>query len=292
MDRILRGVSKNARFFIADTTEIVREASAIHKCTPGGIAAFGRFLTAGILMGSTLKGEDLLTLKTDTDGPVGQMLLTVNSKGHIKGYMQNPGAVLPEDHQGKVTAAEFVGKGTLKVIKDMGLKEPYIGISEVNTGDLAQDLTLYYYTSEQVPSVISLGLSFDKEGNIEYAGGFMIQLLPFADEFFIGSLEAKIQAMRTFTELRRGGMDLERIIKLIYEDMLDESAERLVEDYHILEEKKVAYVCDCSRERMKNAVITLGKEEIDSIIEERGSVDVECHFCGKIHSFKAEDFDE
>lgn len=289
MDRIVRGVSKNARFFVTDTTEIVREALVMHECTPGAIYAFGKFLTAGIIMGATLKGEDVLTLRTDTDGLVGQMLLTVNAGGDIKGYIQNPGAqylTVKEDNK----ATDFVGTGALRVIKDMGLKDPYVGISDMTTGDIAQDIAYYYYTSEQVPSVISLGVSLDKEGNVKHAGGFMIQLLPGADEDFITKLEEKLKAMRSFTELRAGGMDLERIVKLIYEDMEDEKGEALVEEYQILEEKSVQYKCNCSRDKFYSGVITLGKKEIDEIIDEHGSLDVECHFCNKIYKFGKDDF--
>ena len=289
MDRMIRGVSKNARFILVDSTDLVREANKIHNCTPGAITTFGRFLTAGILIGATVKGDDLLTLRTETDGLVGQMLLTVNSKGDIKGYLESPGAGIENSD---VKISEFLGTGILRVIKDMGLKEPYIGMSEMNSGDLAQDLAYYYYTSEQTPSVVILGVSFDETGDIEYAGGYMIQLLPDCDDFFIDKLEEKIKAIRTFTELRKGGMDLERIIKLIYEDMdiEDGEGEFLVEEYKILEEKSIQYSCNCSREKMFDKVIVIGKEEIENITSEKGSLDVECHFCGEKYKFIEEDF--
>lgn len=292
MDRIIRGISKNARFFLVDSTEIVRAASEIHKCTPGAISAFGRFLTAGIIMGATLKGEDKLTLRTETDGLVGKMLLTVDGSGDIKGYMQNPGAVLSTVQSSYGTLKDFIGKGTLNVIKDMGLKDPYVGIAEMNTGDIANDLAYYYYTSEQVPSVISLGVSFTKEGEIDFAGGYMVQLLPDADDDFITKLEEKIKMIKSFTELRKGGMDLERILKLIYEDITDETHEKLIENYQILEEKKIKYACNCSKEKFYNGVITLGKQEIENILDENGELSVECHFCGKTYSFKNDDFKE
>ncbi|MGL6064981.1 MAG: Hsp33 family molecular chaperone HslO [Fusobacteriaceae bacterium] len=288
MDRIIRGISENARFIIADTTEIVKKSSEIHSCTPGAVAGFGRFLTAGVLMGATLKGEDILSLRTETDGLLGQMLLTVNSKGNIKGYLENPGATLSAERES--TISTFIGKGVLRVIKDMGLKKPYIGVSEMNSGDIAQDIAYYYYTSEQIPTVISLGVSFDKEGNIAYAGGYMIQILPNANEDFIKKLENKISIMKSFTELRRGGMELERIINLIYEDIDDESGEKNIEPYKILEEKKITYACNCSREKMHDGVIAIGEKEIDDIIAEKGLVNVECHFCGKNYSFEKIDF--
>lgn len=289
MDRIIRGISRNARFFVTDTTEIVREALIMHECTPGAIYTFGKFLTAGIIMGATLKGEDILTLRTETDGLVGQMLLTVNSTGDIKGYLQNPGAqYLQVSAEHKVS--DFLGTGALRVIKDMGLKDPYMGISDMTTGDLAQDLAYYYHVSEQLASVISLGVSVDKEGKIVSAGGYMIQLLPDAEEGFIDKLEEKIKAMRGFSELRQGGMDLERILHLIYEDMADEKGEKLIEEYEVLEEKRVQYKCNCSKDKFHDGIVTLGKKEIDEIIHEKGSLDVECHFCRKIYSFETEDF--
>ncbi|MGL5122901.1 MAG: Hsp33 family molecular chaperone HslO [Fusobacteriaceae bacterium] len=290
MDRMIRGISENARFIVADTTEIVKKSSEIHSCTPGAVAGFGRFLTAGILMGATLKGEDILSLRTETEGLLGQMLLTVNSKGEIKGYLENPGATLSAERESNLST--FIGKGILRVIKDMGLKKPYIGISEMNNGDIAQDIAYYYYTSEQIPTVISLGVSFDKEGNIINAGGYMIQILPNAAEEFIEKLENKISIMKNFTALRRGGMDLERIINLIYEDIDDESGKKKIESYKILEEKKIVYTCNCSKEKMHDGIIAIGEKEIDEIISEKGVINVECHFCGKNYSFEKIDFKE
>lgn len=290
MDKMLRGISKNARFFIVDTTEIVKRANEIHKCTPGAIATFGRFLTAGVIMGATLKGEDLLTLRTSTDGVVGKMLLTADSKGNIKGYLENPGAVLPAVQESYGKLSDFVGKGSLNVIKDMGLKEPYVGFSEMNSGDIANDIAYYYSVSEQIPSVISLGVSFTKDGEIASAGGYMIQLLPDAEDSFITSLEEKIKIMKNFTELRAGGMDLRRIAKLIYEDISDETHTKLIENYEILEEKPVQYFCNCSKEKFYSGVISLGKKEIMEILEEEGSLPVECHFCGTVYDFTKDDF--
>lgn len=292
MDRMIRGLSKNARFFVVDTTETVKEAERIHQCTPGVISTFGRFSTAGIIMGATLKGEDILTLRTSTDGLVGSMLLTVNSQGDIKGYLENPGAVIPVGQESYGTLKDFIGTGSLTVIKDMGLKEPYTGFSKMDSGDIANDIAYYYYTSEQVPSVISLGVSFTPEGEIAYAGGYMIQLMPDADDEFIDFLEEKVKMMRTFTELRQGGMDLERILKLIYEDTSDENHGRLIENYTILEEKKIQYSCNCKRDKFYEGVITLGKTELNKIIEEEGKLEVNCHFCGKKYVFNKEDFTE
>lgn len=219
MSKIIRGVSKNARFFLVDSTNIVQEALDIHKCSPTAIDAFGRLLTAGVMMGSTLKGKDLLTLRTDTDGPLDNMVVTADSDGGVKGYVSNPLADVVLTDNGKSNVGALIGKGMLRIIKDMGLKEPYVGMSPIDSGEIAQDLAYYFFNSDQTPTVIALGVKLKDEKTVACAGGYMIQLLPGAEECFIGALEEKIQAIRPMTELMMGGMDLKRILKLLYEDM-------------------------------------------------------------------------
>ena len=292
--RIIRGVSKNARFFVINSTDVVQKALEIHKCSPTAIAGFGRFLTAGLIMGASLKGDDKLSLITDTDGPVNNMVVTADANGHIKGYLSNPQADLPlKPIVNQPDVANLIGKGSLRVIKDMGLKEPYCGLSEIQTGEIATDIAYYYVTSEQTPTVIALGVDLQDEKTVRSAGGYMVQLFPGADEKFIDLLEAKIKAIRNVTELFKGGMDLERIVKLLYEDMSDETYEKLVEDYEILEEREVSYYCDCNKEKYYKGLITLGKEEILNLLEELdGTIETECHFCGKKYQFTKEDFKE
>ena len=290
MSKLIRGVSKNARFFLVDTTDIVQEALNIHKCSPTCIDAFGRLLTAGVMMGSTLKGNDVLTLRTDTDGLLNNMVVTATSDGGVKGYVSNPLADVPLKDNGKSNVGELVGKGTMKIIKDMGLKEPYVGISTVDSGEIAQDLAYYFYNSEQTPTVIALGVKLKDEKTVACAGGYMLQLLPDAEDEFITALENKIQAIRPMTELMMGGMDLERILKLLYEDMNSEDNEKLVEDYEILEEKEVSYKCGCNKEKFYKGLITLGKDELNKIFAEEEKIEAECHFCGKRYEFKKEDF--
>lgn len=292
--RIIRGVSKNARFFVVNSTDVVQKALDIHKCSPTAIAGFGRFLTAGLIMGASLKGNDMLSLITDTDGPVNNMVVTADANGHIKGYLSNPQADLPlKPIVNQPDVANLIGKGSLRVIKDMGLKEPYVGLSEIQTGEIATDIAYYYVTSEQTPTVIALGVDLKDEHTVRSAGGYMVQLFPGADENFIDLLEAKIKAIRNVTELFKGGMDLERIVKLLYEDMSDESYEKLVEDYEILEEKEVSYHCDCNKDKYYKGLITLGKEEILNLLEElNGTIETECHFCGKKYQFTKDDFKE
>ena len=292
--RIIRGVSKNARFFVINSTDVVQKALEIHKCSPTAIAGFGRFLTAGLIMGASLKGDDKLSLITDTDGPVNNMVVTADANGHIKGYLSNPQADLPlKPIVNQPDVANLIGKGSLRVIKDMGLKEPYCGLSEIQTGEIATDIAYYYVTSEQTPTVIALGVDLQDEKTVRSAGGYMVQLFPGADEKFIDLLEAKIKAIRNVTELFKGGMDLERIVKLLYEDMSDETYQKLVEDYEILEEREVSYYCDCNKEKYYKGLITLGKEEILDLLEElNGTIETECHFCGKKYQFTKEDFKE
>lgn len=292
--RIIRGVSKNARFFVINSTDVVQKALEIHKCSPTAIAGFGRFLTAGLIMGASLKGDDKLSLITDTDGPVNNMVVTADANGHIKGYLSNPQADLPlKPIVNQPDVANLIGKGSLRVIKDMGLKEPYCGLSEIQTGEIATDIAYYYVTSEQTPTVIALGVDLQDEKTVRSAGGYMVQLFPGADEKFIDLLEAKIKAIRNVTELFKGGMDLERIVKLLYEDMSDETYQKLVEDYEILEEREVSYYCDCNKEKYYKGLITLGKEEILNLLKElNGTIETECHFCGKKYQFTKEDFKE
>uniref|UniRef100_A0A6A7GD79 Hsp33 family molecular chaperone n=2 Tax=Hirondellea gigas TaxID=1518452 RepID=A0A6A7GD79_9CRUS len=285
MGKLLRGSSKNARFFIVDTKDIVQEALDIHKCSPTAIKAFGRLLTGAVMMGETLKGNDLLTLRTNTDGLLNQMLVTTDANGGVKGYLSNSEVDL-EIKDGEVPkVGDLVGKGTLTVIKDMGLKEPYVGISQMVSGEIGEDIAYYYYTSEQIPSVVVLGVSLGSDMRVKNAGGYMIQLLPNASESFIAKLEAKIKVMRPMTELLAGGMSLKGIAKLIYDDMDSKDELRLVEDYNVYEEKKVSYKCNCSKDKFYKGLITINKDELKEIFTEKPELEVECHFCMKKYSF-------
>lgn len=291
MSRLIRGISKNARFVLVDTKDIVQEALNIHRCSPTVISAFGRLLSAGVMMGATLKGNDVLTLRTMTDGLLSSMVVTVDKDG-VKGYVSNPEVDLPAKENGQPNVQELVGKGTLNVIKDLGLKDPYVGVSTIESGEIAYDIAYYYVTSEQTPTVIALGVDLENETTVRSAGGYMIQLLPDAEESFIVELEKKIEAIRNVTELFKGGMDLERILHLLYEDMNDETHEKLIEPYEILDSKEIKYNCNCDREKFYKGIITLGKEQLEEILAERGEVEAECHFCGKRYSFKREDLGE
>ena len=285
MGKLLRGSSKNARFFIVETKDIVQKALDIHKCSPTAIKAFGRLLTGAVMMGETLKGDDLLTLRTNTDGLLKQMLVTTDANGNVKGYLSDPEVDL-ELKVGEVPkVGDLVGKGTLTVIKDMGLKEPYVGVSQIVNGEIGEDIAYYYYTSEQTPSVVVLGVSLGPDMRVKNAGGYMIQLLPEASENFIAKLEAKIKVMRPMTELLAGGMNLKRIAKLIYEDIDSKNDLALIEDYSVYEEKKISYKCNCNKNKFYKGLMTIDKKELEEIFIEKPELEVECHFCRKKYSF-------
>ncbi len=281
MGRLIRGTSKNARFFIADTTDIVQEAAAIHKYDKYSIEIFGKFCTLAVLMGATLKGEDKLTIRTDTEGYIKNIVVNSDASGNIKGYLVNTDA----------ENVEHLGKGMMRIIKDMGLKEPYVAITDIDYTNLPNDISAFFYNSEQVPTVISIAGQCTNDGKILCAGAFMVQLLPNADESFITKLEQKVQAIRPMNELMLGGMTLEQIANLLYDDM-DTEDDSLVEEFEILENKEVRYQCDCNSDRFYRGILTLGKDDLKHIFEKEKEIEAECQFCGKRYKFLEKDFEE
>lgn len=281
MGRLIRGTSKNARFFIADTTDIVQEAAAIHKYDKYSMEVFGKFCTLAVLMGATLKGEDKLTIRTDTEGYIKNIVVNSDASGNIKGYLVNTDA----------ENVEHLGKGMMRIIKDMGLKEPYVAITDIDYTNLPNDISAFFYNSEQVPTVISIAGQCTNDGKILCAGAFMVQLLPNADESFITKLEQKVQAIRPMNELMLGGMTLEQIANLLYDDM-DTEDDSLVEEFEILENKEVRYQCDCNSDRFYRGILTLGKDDLKHIFEEEKEIEAECQFCGKRYKFLEKDFEE
>ena len=281
MGRLIRGTSKNARFFIADTTDIVQEAAAIHKYDKYSMEVFGKFCTLAVLMGATLKGEDKLTIRTDTEGYIKNIVVNSDASGNIKGYLANTDA----------ENVEHLGKGMMRIIKDMGLKEPYVAITDIDYTNLPNDISAFFYNSEQVPTVISIAGQCTNDGKILCAGAFMVQLLPNADESFITKLEQKVQAIRPMNELMLGGMTLEQIANLLYDDM-DTKDDSLVEEFEILENKEVRYQCDCNSDRFYRGILTLGKDDLKHIFEEEKEIEAECQFCGKRYKFLEKDFEE
>lgn len=280
-DVLTKGITKDGFFKISAvvSTESVEAARKFHNTSPTATAALGRLLTAGLLMGGELKEDKAkLTLQLKGDGPIGTVFAAANSKGEVKGYVGNPMADLPLKSNGKLDVGGAIGKGTLCVIKDLCLKEPYIGQVAIQTGEVGDDLAYYFMQSEQVPSVVALGVLVDRDYSVKCAGGFIIQVMPECDDKSLTMLENSISGLTSVTDMLLQGMNGEDIIKYVM----------LGFDTDILGSSEVGYVCDCSRERMERAIISLGKTEIDAIIREQGEAEIVCSFCNSAYKFDAE----
>jgi molecular chaperone Hsp33 len=283
-DSILRGIiGGNAmRFFVACTRDAVNEANEIHKTTPVAAAALGRLLTASAMMGCMMKNDsDLLTLMIRGDGPIGGIVATSDSNCRIKGYAYQPDAVLPLKPNGKLDVSGAIGAGTLSVIKDTGLKEPYFSQIELISGEIAEDLTHYFATSEQTPSSVALGVLVDRNRTIKQAGGFILQSLPTASAEAIDEAEKNILSMPPITSLLSSGSSQEDIIRLI--------AGKL--NYEITDSLPVSYWCNCSRNRVEKALASLGAKGVTDIMREDGQAEMHCHFCGKNYHFSINDLE-
>ena len=277
-DYMVRATAANAqiRAFACTTRETVETARASHNTSPVVTAALGRLLTAGAMMGSMLKGkEDLLTLQVTGDGPMGGMTVTADSMGGVKGYANEPQVILPANSQGKLDVGGAVGSGILRVIRDMGLKDPYVGQTALQTGEIAEDLTYYFATSEQVPSSVGLGVLMEKDNTVKQAGGFIVQLMPFAEEETIQKLESNLSKIRSVTSLLDEGVTPEGLLELVLEGM----------DFQFLETRDVKFACNCSKERVEKALISIGREEIGNMIADGETIEVKCHFCNKGYHF-------
>ncbi|KHO62876.1 heat shock protein Hsp33 [Thermoanaerobacter sp. YS13] len=274
-DYIVRATAYNNKILAitAFSTQTVQKAKEIHDLTPTTCAALGRTLTAVAMMRVMMKGEkDKVTLVIKGDGPIGNIIAVSNYPGIVKGYVGNPKVDLPLSEKGKLDVGKAVGKnGYVTVIKDIGLKEPYIGTVELQTGKIGEDIAYYFYASEQVPSAVGVGVLVGKEGNVLASGGFIIELLPNIEEKIVAKLEEALRNISSVTELLRNGYLPEDILNHILGGM----------GLNILERVDLRYECDCSQERFETAIIALGKEEIEKLISEGQSVEAVCHFCGK-----------
>lgn len=259
--------------FAALSKETVEKIKNMHSLTPTCTAALGRSITAASMMGIMQKGgEDTLTLTINGGGPIGKIIVVANNKGIVKGYVDNPGVDLPLNEKGKLDVGGAVGKnGFVTVIKDIGLKEPYIGQVEIQTGEIAEDITYYFSVSEQVPSAVGLGVLVDTNGQVLSSGGFIIQLMPDVDEIAIEKIEAALKSMPYTTELLKDGYSPEDILKYILKDF----------ELNIIEKIDLKFKCNCSKERFERAIVSLGKKEIQRFIKEKEPVEAVCHFCGK-----------
>lgn len=281
-DYIIRATAANAqiRAFAATTRDLVEKARSIHNTSPVATAGLGRMLTAASMMGATMKGEkDILTLIAKGDGPLGAITVTADSSSNVKGYVNNPSFVNPPNFFGKFDVGGAIGNGTLTVIKDIGLKEPYSGQVALITGEIAEDLTYYYATSEQIPTSVALGVLMNKENTVKQAGGFIIQLMPFADEKIIDKLEANISEITSITSLLDEGMSPEDILNKVLKDM----------DVEITDKIPTAYSCNCSKERVTKAIASIGKKDIQEMIDENKDIEVNCHFCNTNYIFTPDD---
>lgn len=281
-DHIVRATAANGqiRAFAADTRDVVETARQAHDLSPVMTAALGRLLTAGAMMGVTLKGEDdLLTLKINGSGPAKGLTVTADAKANVKGYALVPDVMLPPNDKGKLDVSGALGIGVLSVIKDMGLKDPYVGQVELKTGEIAEDLTYYFATSEQVPSAVGLGVLMNKDNTVRQAGGFILQLMPFADEKLIDALEEKLRDMPSVTALLEEGRSPEDLITYLLGDFEPE----------ILETYPTAFVCNCDKIRVEKALIAVGKKDLDEMIADGKPIEVKCQFCNKAYTFSVEE---
>lgn len=279
MSYILRGTSKNhgIRIFAADTTSMVEEARRLHNTSPVASAALGRALTASSIMGIMMKGDnDKLTLSINGKGPLGTIVCVADSKGTVKGYVSNPLVDIPNRADGKLDVGSAVGiNGLVTIIKDMGMKEPYTGQYPLVNGEIAEDLTAYYAYSEQQPSAIALGVLVDVDYSIKAAGGFIVQLMPEAEEKDIDILEKNLSQITSVSHLIDEGKTPEDLINLVLKDL----------EPMIYEKIPVSYKCDCSRERIEKALISIGKKDLDEIIKEDKLAEISCHFCNTVYHF-------
>ena len=274
-DYIVRASAANnqIRAFAATSKNLIEHARTIHNTSPIATAALGRLLTAGAMMGVMMKGDkDLLTLQIKGNGPIGGVTVTANSKGTVKGYVYNPQIMLPANPQGKLDVGGAIGEGMLTVIKDLGLKEPYVGQTNLVSGEIAEDLTYYYATSEQVPSSVALGVLMNKDNTVRCGGGFILQLMPFAEDEVISKLEEKISGLKGITGLLDKGMTPEMILDYLLGDL----------GMEILEKYPTGFECNCSKERVEKAVISIGKKDISEMIDDNKPIEVNCHFAMNI----------
>ena len=281
-DYIIRSTAADGqiRAFAATTRGLVEQARSAHNTSPVATAALGRLLTAGAMMGVMMKGEkDLLTLRIEGDGPIEGLTVTADSAGNVKGYAFNPSVMLPPNAKGKLDVGGALGVGVLSVIKDIGMKEPYVGQTILVSGEIAEDLTYYYATSEQTPSSVALGVLMNKDNTVRQAGGFIIQLLPGASDEIIDKLEKKLGEMEPVTSLQDSAMTPEMILDSIIGEF----------GLEILEEMPARFYCNCGKERVEKALISIGKKEIQDMIDDGKTIEVNCHFCNKNYAFTVDE---
>jgi len=282
-DYIVRATAANSqiRAFAITSRELVEKARAAHNTSPVATAALGRLLTAGSMMGIMMKGDkDILTLQIKAGGPLGGITVTADYKGNVKGYVKNPEVIIPANSKGKLDVATAVGVGFMNVIKDMGLKEPYVGQTVLQTSEIAEDLTYYFATSEQVPSSVGLGVLMEHDNTVKQAGGFIVQLMPFAEDEVISKLEESLKEITSVTKLLDEGMTPEMILEKILGGF---------EDLEILDTILTQFACNCNKERIEKAIISIGKKDIKEMIDDGEDIEVNCHFCNTHYKFTVDE---
>ena len=281
-DYIVRATAANSqiRAFAATTRDLTEHARAAHNTSPVATAALGRLLTAGSMMGVMMKGEkDLLTLQVKAGGPLEGITVTADSKGNVKGYVGNPNVILHANDKGKLDVAGAVGVGFMNVIKDMGLKEPYVGQTVLQTSEIAEDLTYYFATSEQVPSSVGLGVLMEKDNTVTQAGCFIIHLMPFTEESVISQLEENLKDVTSVTTMLEEGHTPESLLKTLLKGF----------DIEINETIPTQFYCNCDKDRVEKALISVGRKELQEMIDEGKEIEMNCHFCNRNYTFSVEE---
>lgn len=284
-DYIVRAMAANhqIRAFAALTKETVETARKAHNTSPVATAALGRLLTGGAMMGVMMKGEkDILTLQIRGNGPINGITVTADSKGRVKGYVGNPNVIIPANAKGKLDVSGAVGAGFMNIIKDLGLKEPYQGQIALQTGEIAEDLTYYFATSEQVPSAVGLGVLMNKDNTVRTAGGFIVQLMPFAEEETIARLEENIAKISSVTTLLDQGHTPESLLEQVLDGF----------DLEISDTVPTEFYCNCSKARVERALISIGRKDLNEMIQEGKPIELNCHFCNTNYEFSVEDLKE
>ena len=271
------------RAFAVTSKELVEEAKNRHGTCPIMTAALGRLLSAGVMMGSMMKGEkDLLTLQIQGDGPGGGLTVTADASGHVKGYPHVAVIDLPVNDQGKLNVGGAMGNGTLRVIKDLGLKEPYIGQAALQTGEIAEDLTYYFAVSEQVPASVGLGVLMNKDNTVRQAGGFIIQLMPFVEDEVIEKLENNLKSLEPVTTMLDRGFTPERMLEEVLQGF----------EVTVNDTMPVSFYCNCSKERVTKALISIGADKMQEMIDDGEPVSINCHFCNTDYTFEIDELKE
>ena len=284
-DYIIRGMAANhqVRFFAAYSKNLVEEARKHHDTSPVATAALGRLLTAGAMMGTMCKNDsDVITIQIKCSGPIGGLVVTADAKANVKGYVYNKDVMLPPSKAGKLDVGKALDLGVLTVIKDLGLKEPYSGQTHLVSGEIAEDLTYYFATSEQIPTSVALGVLMNKDNTVRQAGGFIIQMMPFADEEVIAALEDRLKDFSSVTTHLDAGETPEDMMKKLFEGFDMEVEDRIPTQFY----------CNCSKERVSKAVISVGKKDLQEMIDEGKPIEVNCHFCNSHYTFTVEEMKE